>query len=92
MLNFLALIGAVLVAVAYLPQIGHLIRLHCAYGINTKAWFIWLIASLLIFPYALTTGDKIFIILQSINITAITFILIFSYLHQGKECGEHKIL
>lgn len=91
-LEILGFTGAVIVAIAYLPQITHLIRLHCAFGIDPKAWLLWLIAALLILPHAFTTGDVIFIILQLINIIAIAFVIIFSYFHQDRVCQKHKIL
>ena len=94
MSNFqtLAFIGTVLVAIAYIPQIIHLIRNHCAYGISIKAWAIWFVATLLIFPHALAAQDTIFVFLLSTHIIAIAFILVFSYFHQDKVCPEHKIL
>jgi len=88
----LAFIGTVLVAIAYIPQIIHLIRSHCAYGISVKAWAMWLIATLLIFPHALVAQDTVFVFLLSTHIVAIAFILVFSYFHQDKVCPKHKTL
>lgn len=85
-------IGAALVAIAYAPQIAHIIAKHCAYGISVKAWLLWLIASLLILPHALTSGNTVFIILQLINASSILFILIFSQFHQKKICEKHRML
>jgi len=87
-----AFLGTIIVAVAYIPQIVHLIRKHCAYGISIGAWGLWLFAALLLLPHAIILKAPIFIVLFSIQIIAILFILIFSYFHQDKFCGKHKIL
>ena len=91
-LELLALIGTLLVAVAYIPQITHLIAKHCAYGISVKAWSMWLVATLLILPHTLTLGDPVFIFLILAHTIAISFIVVFSYFHQGKTCPQHRIL
>lgn len=91
-LETLGFVGAIVVAVAYVPQITHLIAKHCAYGISVKAWLLWLVASFLIIPHALTSNDSVFALLQIINLIAIFFILTFSYFHQRRLCKEHKIL
>jgi len=88
--NSLGLVGAVLVAGAYIPQITHLIVKHCAYGISIKAWCCWLIAAILIFPHALLMKSIVFIALQLINIIAIAFVLVYSYFHQGNVCFDHQ--
>lgn len=91
-LELLAFIGTGLVAVAYIPQIAHLIVKHCAYGISVRAWTIWLIATVFILPHTIFTKDLVFIFLISSHLTAISFIVVFSYYHQGKVCKEHKFL
>lgn len=92
MVNGLAVIGTIIVAVAYLPQIIHLIARHCAYGLNIQAWSLWLLASLLILPRAAASGDRVFLALQITNATAILLILLFSVFHQAKSCPRHRIL
>lgn len=89
-LEFIAFIGTLLVAGAYIPQIAHLIAKHCAYGISVKAWLIWLFATLLILPHTILAGDRVFIFLISAHLIAISFIVVFSYFHQEKVCQEHK--
>ncbi|MBI2024957.1 MAG: hypothetical protein HYT03_02650 [Candidatus Harrisonbacteria bacterium] len=89
-LELLAFIGTILVAIAYIPQIVHLITKHCAYGISVKAWLLWFFATLLILPHAIAVGDRVLIFLISAHIIAISFIVIFSYFHQAKVCDEHK--
>lgn len=89
-LEFLAFLGTALVAIAYIPQIVHLIAKHCAYGISIKAWLMWLFAGLLILPHTIVSGDNVFIFLISTQIVAVSFIVAFSYFHQEKVCQEHK--
>lgn len=91
-LEFLAFLGTILIAFAYIPQIAHLIRKHCAYGISVSAWFIWLIATILILPHAIFSGDPVFTVLIFIHIIAISFIATFAYFHQDKVCKNHKFL
>lgn len=91
-INILALLGTIIVAVAYIPQIIHLIRKHCAYGISIGAWGMWLFAAFLLLPHAIILKDLVFISLFIVQIVAILFILIFSYFHQNKVCDKHKML
>jgi len=90
--EILGFAGTVLVAVAYVPQMVHLVSRHCAYGISVRAWLLWLLAALLILPYAWSEKDTIFIVLQLINVFAITFIVIFSHFHRDTVCTRHRIL
>lgn len=90
--NALAVAGTAIVALAYLPQIAHLITRHCAYGISVPAWLLWLLATLLILPRAAASGDRVFLALQLINGSAILFILIFAAFHQRASCPRHRIL
>jgi len=90
--QILGFMGTALVAVAYIPQIVHLIKQHCAYGISIKAWAIWFIAAMLMLPYAIATQATIFVLLLLINGVATAFILVFSYFHQDRFCPKHKIL
>ena len=64
-------VGTGLVVIAYVPQIYHLLVEKCAWGISILTWVIWLIGSLLLLAYCILRGDLLFIVVQSINITAI---------------------
>jgi uncharacterized protein with PQ loop repeat len=64
-------VGTALVVIAYVPQIYHLLVEKCAWGISILTWVIWLIGSLLLLAYCILRGDLPFIVVQSINITAI---------------------
>lgn len=90
--DVLAFIGTTIVAAAYLPQIVHLLRRHCAYGISVPAWSLWLFATLLILPRAAASGDRVFLALQLINGSAILFILTFAAFHQRTTCPRHRLL
>lgn len=90
--QILGFVGTFIIAAAYIPQIYHLIRNHCAYGLSISAWTLWLLATILVVPQALAVGDKVFVVLLGIHIIAISFILIFSYFHQDRICEKHKIL
>ena len=57
-----------------------------------RAWFLWLLAALLIIPHALVSQNAVFLTLQLVNLTAIAFILLFSFFHQEKACPRHRIL
>ena len=48
----LGFVGAMIVAIGYLPQIWHLAREHCSAGISVSAWWIWLVSSVLIATHA----------------------------------------
>ena len=69
-------VGTALVIVAYLPQIHHLLVEKCAWGISILTWMIWLIASTLLLFYCLLRRDFMFMIVQSINISAIVTTII----------------
>lgn len=88
--DFLGFGGAILVAIAYFPQITHLVKEHCAYGISIKAWALWFVATLMIMPKAAMSKNAVFIALLFVQIIATLFILIFSYFHRGKVCGVHR--
>lgn len=90
--NVLAIAGTAIVAVAYLPQIIHLVVRHCAYGMSVPAWSLWLLATLLILPRAVASGDQIFLALQIISGSAILFILVFAAFHQAATCPRHRFL
>jgi len=64
-------IGTALVIIAYFPQIHHLWREKCAWGISLKTWVIWLFSSALLLIYALLREEILFVVVQIINIAAI---------------------
>ena len=81
-------VGTALVVVAYLPQIYHLLVKKCAWGISILTWIIWLIGSLLLLAYCILRRDFLFIVVQSINITAIVT-TIFLARRSNNICPYH---
>jgi len=81
-------VGTALVVIAYLPQIYHLLVKKCAWGISILTWVIWLTGSLLLLAYCILRRDFLFIVVQSINITAI-ITTIFLALRSNSICPYH---
>jgi lipid-A-disaccharide synthase-like uncharacterized protein len=82
-------VGTALVVIAYVPQIYHLLVEKCAWGISVLTWIIWLIGSLLLLTYCILGRDSLFIIVQSINITAIVT-TIFLARRSNRICPYHR--
>lgn len=55
-----------------LAKIHHLWAEKCAWGISITTWIMWLCASALLLIYALLREEILFVIVQIINIIAIT--------------------
>lgn len=70
-LEMLGWAGTALVVVAYVPQIHHLYVEKCAWGISISTWLIWLVAGALLLSYCIFRNDRLFTIVQCVNITAI---------------------
>lgn len=81
-------IGTGLVIVAYAPQIAHLWRFRCAWGISLWSWVIWLIASLLLLLYAAIKNDVIFTIVQVLNMLSILTTIVL-YRKTTTACPYH---
>ncbi len=81
-------VGTALVVIAYLPQIYHLLVKKCAWGISILTWVIWLTGSLLLLAYCILRRDFLFIVVQSINITAI-ITTIFLARRSNSICPYH---
>jgi lipid-A-disaccharide synthase-like uncharacterized protein len=86
----LGLAGAAISAIAYLPQIAHLAREHCSAGISRRAWSLWLLSSVLILSHALDRFDLVFLMLQTINVVAISLILSLTSKYKGMSCLLHR--
>ena len=81
-------VGTALVVIAYVPQIYHLLVEKCAWGISILTWIIWLVGSLLLLAYCILRRDFLFIVVQSINITAI-ITTIFLARRSTRICPYH---
>lgn len=86
----LGFIGAVITAVAYVPQVKQLVFEKCSYAISVKAWLLWLVATLLVSVHAFTTNDSVFMALQTINAAAIITIIFLAIKYKGKTCTTCK--
>lgn len=86
------IIGAAGIAIsmlAYLPQVVHLAREHCSAGVSSRAWFMWLISSLLVGSLALHRGDPVFILLQISSLTSAAVILFLAHRYRSLVCEVH---
>ena len=81
--------GTVIVAVAYVPQIGHLWKEHCSAGISRKAYGLWFVASLFFLVHALMIRDLVFVCVQVVNLAAISTIVIFCKRYENEICLAH---
>ena len=81
-------IGTTLVIIAYYPQIHHLWAEKCAWGISITTWLIWLVAGVLLLIYAVTSGNAVFAIVQSINIFAIAATILLAR-RSNRICPYH---
>ena len=88
--SVLGFIGTILVAIGYLPQIVHLARERCSAGVSVKAWYLWLLSSVLIAGHAFVVFDLVFIVLQVVNILAIVTVIVLAKRYKGMVCRSHQ--
>lgn len=84
-----AFVGVGLAGAAYVPQIWHLVRVHCSAGISRFAFAVWLGASLLVTSHAIVMGAVVFILLGGIQIAATTVILMYATKYASSYCASH---
>jgi hypothetical protein len=84
-----AVVGVALAGAAYVPQIWHLVRVHCSAGISRFAFGVWLVASLLVTTHAIAIGAVIFILLGGVQIVATTIILVYATKYAFSYCVSH---
>jgi uncharacterized protein with PQ loop repeat len=87
--QILGFVGTGLVAVAYIPQIHHLIKEHCSAGISIKAYALWFLASVLFLIHAAMIMDAVFIAVQAVNLVAICIIVICAKRYEMQVCKTH---
>lgn len=80
-----ALVGGLVTAAAYLPQISRLIKAKDSTGNSLLAWYAWFIGTLLPLTYAFYIKNEIFIILQAIYALFIGITIIFIYRYRRLE-------
>ena len=88
--EILGFIGALLIVVAYVPQIKHIVSEHCAGGISMKSWIVWFVATVLILIHALTTTDLVFKLLQVINLIAILVVVGLINVYGDRVCHSKE--
>ena len=77
---------------AYVPQIWHLVKVHCSAGISRSAFAVWLVASVLITAHAVATRAAVFVLLGGVQIVAIGVILLYATRYRYQACGGHTRL
>ena len=88
-IEYLGFAGMTLCILAYLPQIIHLIKEKCSWGLSESAYIIWAIASMLLLSYAICARDTVFIALQSYQLGSTVLIIFFCRKYKGSLCEEH---
>jgi PQ loop repeat len=84
-----AFVGVALAGAAYVPQIWHLVRVHCSAGISRFAFCGWLGASLLVTTHAVVTRAVVFILLGGVQIVATTVVLVYATKYSSSHCLGH---
>lgn len=84
-----AFVGVGLAGAAYVPQIWHLVRVHCSAGISRFAFGVWLGGSVLVTAHAIAMGAMVFILLGGVQIAATTVILIYATKYVSSSCASH---
>jgi hypothetical protein len=85
-----AFVGVGLAGAAYVPQIWHLVRVHCAAGISRFAFSVWLGAALLVTTHAVATRAVVFILLGGVQIVATTVILLYGSKYASFYCRQPR--
>lgn len=88
--NLIGLTGALIAGLAYIPQIGHLIKERCSAGVSRSAFALWFVSSLLVTINAIYIEAAVFIFLGTVQILATATIFSYSTKYQGKVCPYHR--
>ena len=83
------MVGVGISAGAYVPQIGHMFRAHCAGGISRAAFAAWLISSLLCMWQAIAIGALTFVLLGTIQTVATIMIMCCAVAYHDSPCPIH---
>ena len=92
MFEVIGVIGIALSAAAYVPQAVHIAREHCAAGVSSRAWTMWLTSGVLVGALAVHRGDLVFILLQLSSLSSAIVILYLAYKYRGTVCEDHAHL
>ena len=88
--HWLGIIGTILTIIAYIPQITHLLKMHCGEGVSIGAYLLWCSASSLLCVYAIIAEEPIFIALQGYHAVACGVILFFGIRYRNSRCPLHQ--
>ncbi len=81
-LKNLGLIGSIIFAAAYIPQIIHLIKIKDSTGISISSWLIWLLGAVLLLIYAVHLHDIVFLILTILETAALATTIILAAIYK----------
>ena len=90
--KWVGFVGTALVIIAYLPQVVHLIKERCSWGISLSAYALWFVAGILICAHAVNLNDPVFIVLQGYNVAATAVIVAFAKKYKRNICIDHRRL
>ena len=88
-IEWLGFAAITLSALAYLPQVAHLIKERCSAGLSARAYLMWVASALLLLTYSIAREDLVFVSLQSYQAAAGGLILYFCIRYRGRRCEEH---
>lgn len=83
------MVGIGLSAIAYLPQVSHVAQEHCSAGVSIKAWWMWLVSSVLIGSLALHRLDYVLVALAATSFVSSATILFLARRYRGMGCATH---
>lgn len=82
--------GACVSASAYVPQIGHMFRAHCAGGVSRMAFGAWIISSVLCLWQAVAIRSLTFELMNMFGLIAVTLILMCAIAYKNNPCPIHQ--
>lgn len=85
MLQSFGLIGTIIFVSAYVPQIAHLAKVKNSVGISLWSWSIWSLGALLLFAYAVSKRDIVFILLTALEFIALVTVVILTIRYKPKQ-------
>ena len=88
--HWLGIFGTVLVIIAYVPQITHLMKMHCGEGVSVMAYVLWTASSAFLCVYAIIANEPLFIALQGYHAVACGLILGFGIKYRASRCPIHQ--
>jgi len=88
--HWLGIFGTGLVIIAYIPQIIHLMKMHCGEGVSIPAYALWATASSFLCVYAIIGDEPVFIVLQGYHAAACGLILFYGVKYKTSRCPMHR--